>query len=196
MSVETRKELVFGTLRRIPLSKLPELLDVDYTASMPRRSKTLLRNLTKDVYSTKEPRLLVIIGHLYFDYVLRRMLEREPNPLTKRQSQSFHARLVFLNQRGKFDAETCECLREVNRLRNVFAHDIFYCIEKWDPTRIPYVPRFALRVPRRKDLLRAFNVIVLRATYFALFDALAEQHEWLSLEDVPGHYIGRSAQTV
>jgi hypothetical protein len=154
-------------------------------AFSPKKSIALTTNLIKDVNSVNEPRLLVLIGHLYFDYILGKMLDREPNNLTKRQKESFYAKLEFLNGRGKFDRHTYGCLTAINRLRNSFAHDIFYDLTKWNPTAIPYVERYQLRVPKRKGLLRAFNIIVLRLSFFALLDALIQHNRWLHLENVP-----------
>jgi hypothetical protein len=176
---------MFQALRGIPASNLPKVLEYPLNAFSPKKSKALTTNLVKDVNSVNEPRLLTLIGHLYFDHVLGKMLDREPNGLTQRQKESFYAKLEFLNGRGKFDGQTYECLTEINRLRNSFAHDIFYDLTKWNPTAIPYVQQYKLRVPKRKGLLRAFNLIVLRLSFFALLDVLTQQNRWLYLEDVP-----------
>jgi len=180
-----RAEPMFQALREIPLPKLPKVLEFPLNTFSPKKSKALVTNLIKDVNSVNEPRLLVLIGHLYFDYILERMLDREPNNLTQRQKESFYAKLKSLNHHEKFDHQTYECLTAINRLRNSFAHNIFYDLTKWSPTAIPYVQQYKLRVPKRRDLLRAFNIIVLRLSFFALLDALTQQNRWLHLEDVP-----------
>jgi hypothetical protein len=180
-----RAELVFEALRDVPPTHLSEGLKVPYSKMVPKRSKNITKNLIKDVYTTNEPRLLVITGHLYFDYILSRMLEREQHNLSKRQSESFYAKLEFLNNLGRFDSDTYMCLTAINKLRNSFAHNIFYDLNAWDATAIPYVQRYTLTAPCRKDLLRIFNILVLRYAFLVEVVVLSTQHEWLYLERVP-----------
>jgi hypothetical protein len=94
---------IFEALSRVQPSRLQRLLEFSLSDYMPRKSKALTTNLIKDISSVKEPRLLVITGHLYFDYVLEKILDKEPHRLNKQQRESFHAKLEFLNARSKFD---------------------------------------------------------------------------------------------
>src|SRR5438552_6569192 len=180
-----RAEPMFQALREIPVSNLPRVLEFPLHTFSPKKSRGLTTNLIKDVNSVNEPRLLVLIGHLYFDYILGKMLNREPNNLSQRQKESFYAKLEFLHGRGKFDGQTYECLTVINRLRNSFAHNIFYDLTKWDPTAVPYFQQYELRAPKSKRLLRAFNILVLRFSFFWLLDVLIQHNRWLHLEDIP-----------
>ena len=91
-------ETIFEALRDIPISKVPSLQNFPFNTFLPRKSKALTTNLLKDIAIANEPRLLVITGHLYFDYILERILDRVPNSMTKRQRESFYAKLEFLNR--------------------------------------------------------------------------------------------------
>jgi hypothetical protein len=115
----------FEALKKVPLSKLPKFLDILLTIFPPRRTKVLNTKFVNDVMSIREPRLLVITGHSYLDYILVRMIEKESNQLTQWQRKSFRKKLESLNCRAKFDDDIYECLVEINRLRNLFAHDFF-----------------------------------------------------------------------
>ena len=176
---------MFEALRELPPSALPKVLEFPLEIFSRRKPKGLSSNMLKDIGSVNEPRLLVLTGHLYLDYILGKMVDREPNNLTQRQKESFYAKVEFLNTRNKFDRQTYSCLSAINKLRNSFAHDIFYDITKWNPTLIPYVQHYKLRVPKRKGLLRAFNIMVLKMSFFALVEVLFQQHRWLYLENVP-----------
>ena len=178
-------KFIFEALSRVQPTKLQKLLEFSLSDYMPRKSKALTTNMIKDVSSVKEPRLLVLIGHLYFDYILEKMLDKEPHSLNKHQRESFHAKLEFLNARSKFDHHIYIGLKEINKLRNSFAHNIFYDLTKWEPTTIPFVQLYNLQVPKRKDLLRTFNIVLLRLSFLALFDALIQSNRWLYLEDIP-----------
>lgn len=178
-------EPMFEALRELPPCELPKVLEFPLDIFSRRKPKGLSSNMLKDIGSANEPRLLVLTGHLYLDYILGKMLDREPNTLTQRQKESFYAKLEFLNTRGKFDRQTYLCLTSINKLRNSFAHDIFYDITRWNPIVIPYVQNYKLRVPKRKSLLRAFNIMVLKMSFFALLEVLFQQYRWLYLENVP-----------
>ena len=181
----TLSEPMFRALAALPPSRLPNLLKFPLHTFSPKKSRGLTSNLIKDVNSATEPRLLVLIGHLYFDYILGKMLDREQHTLSQKQQESFFAKLEFLNACGKFDPETYECLTVINRLRNSFAHNIFFDLTKWDPNVLPYVQRYDLRVPRRKSLLIAFDIVLLRLSFLALLEVLLKTNRWLYLEDVP-----------
>ena len=75
-------------------------------------------------------------------------------------------------------------MREINRLRNRFAHDIFYDLANWDPSDIPYFARRNWKRPIRRRLLVAFNKNIIRLTMFSLLIEMAQQHRWLHLENV------------
>ena len=178
-------KLMFEAFSRVQPSKLEQVLEFSLQDYLPRKSKALTTNLMKDITSVNEPRLLVLTGHLYFDYILEKMLDNESHSLNKQQRESFHAKLEFLNARNKFDHQTYMGLKVINKLRNSFAHDIFYDLTTWDPTSVPFVQQYNLRVPKRKDLLRTFNMVLLRLSFFAIFDALIQSNRWLFLEDIP-----------
>jgi hypothetical protein len=113
------------------------------------------------------------------------MLDKESHNLNKQQRESFHAKLEFLNACNKFDFPTYICLKAINKLRNSFAHNIFYDLTKWDPKTVPFVQQYNLQVPKRRDLLRTFNMILLRLSFLALLDALIQSNRWLFLENIP-----------
>jgi len=178
-------ELMFEAFSRVKPTRLHTVLEFSFNDYLPRKSKALTTNLIKNINSQQEPRLLVLTGHSYFDHILEKMLDREPTSLNKQQRESFHAKLEFLNGRRKLDAQTYTGLKAINKLRNSFAHNVFYDLAKCDPTTIPFVQRYNLRIPLRKDLRHTFSIILLRLSFLALFDALIQANRWLYLEDIP-----------
>jgi hypothetical protein len=178
-------ELMFEAFSRVKPTRLYTVLEFPFDDYLPRKSKALITNFIKKVNSEKEPRLLILTGHSYFDHMLEKMLDREPHGLNKQQRESFHAKLEFLNARRKFNIQTYSALKAINKLRNSFAHNAFYDLAKWDPTTIPFVQRYNLQIPIRKDLRRTFSIVLLRLSFLALFDALIQANRWLYLEDIP-----------
>ncbi|MEA5447054.1 hypothetical protein VB780_00625 [Leptolyngbya sp. CCNP1308] len=176
---------LFRILKSVALPELPSLVETQVQDFLPKQSKSLTTNLIKDVVAVSEPRLLVITGHLYFDYILGRIIQEESIELSKKEFESFSRKLNAIHKKGALDTNFFESLQAINGLRNKFSHDIFFDISSWDPSCIPYVGKHDLRIPRRKYLLRAFNIVVVRLTFFTLALEMPEQKRWLFLEDIP-----------
>jgi hypothetical protein len=177
-------DAIFDHFKRMPFSDFPKLQSMWLNSILPKNSKALTTNLMKDIGGVEEPRLLVITIHLYFDYILQKMLDKESHNLSKRQQESFYAKLEFLKDIGRIDPKIYSCLFALNRLRNSFAHDIFYRITDWDPKTIPFVQTHQLRIPKVKKFLKSFNMLLLRVSFLVVLADLLDQYDWLYLENV------------
>jgi hypothetical protein len=175
---------LFEGLKAIGSRQLPALLEGPFTTFLPKNSKALGTNFIKDVYSIAEPRILVITGHLYLDYVLNRIVAKELASTKRSSRASFHENLSALNAANKLDIDTFQALSAVNGLRNRFAHNLFFDVSEWDPTAIPYVNEFRLRVPQRHYLRQAFAILLLRFTFLVLLSELSQKYRWIYLENV------------
>lgn len=179
-------EKVFDVLRQVPISELPKLRGGRKLREfLPKSTVYLIQHAISDVFSTDEPRLLSITAHLHLDYVLGLIVDNEKRSLNRHQRESFHAKLQFLNGRGSFHHDVYTCLVEINRLRNSFAHNMFFDISRWNPAAIPYVQKHNLTIPKRKDLLRVFCVLVLRTTFLVVLEEVVQGHNWLMFEYLP-----------
>ena len=158
---------------------------VGFVEFLPRTSSALTTNVVKDVMAIDEPRLLVITGHLYLDYILHRLLVVQGGRPSNQMQESFSRRLKKVEDRGWLRTDHIYTMREINRLRNRFAHDIFYDLADWDPASIPYFARRTWRRPVRRHLLAAFNKNIFRLAIFSLLVEVSHQHQWLYLEKVP-----------
>ena len=157
----------------------------DISTFFPQSSKIFTKNLLKDIYSTSEPMQLVIVGHLYFDYFLFRALEEVGVNSKERRYQSFKAKLNKAQELDLLTELQYEFLVEINKLRNSFAHNVFFDVTSWDPTTLPLVRNYSLTVPKRKDLLVSFIVTHIRFGFFLLCMEAGDKNEWLALENVP-----------
>jgi len=170
---------------------LPSLLKMPLGSFLPNRSVSFGTNFIKDIHSTTEPRILIITGHLYLDYLISRMANKEIAARAMHSRSSFRDKLDALNVAGKLDITSFQALSAVNTLRNRFAHDLFYDLADWNPTALPYIAEFGLRIPKRRHLRIAFSVIVIRLTLFVLLIELSKKYRWLHLEDVPRWFTRR-----
>lgn len=152
----------------------------------PRKSKSLSRNFWKDVVEITEPRLLVITGHLYLDYILERYLANKINVTNDKKIQymGFKRKLEQVDKHNELDDKLYKTLVALNNLRNRFSHDIFYRIEKWEAEEIPYISENKIQKPKRKNLLINFNICILKITFLATLIVLTENEKWIHLENM------------
>ncbi|MFW1475672.1 hypothetical protein ACEWBL_23270 [Vibrio parahaemolyticus] len=162
-----------------------EFLKQDISAFFPQSSKIFTRNLLKDIHATTEPMQLVIIGHLYFDYFLFRALEESGVNCNEKRYQSFKVKLNKALELELLTQWQYEFLDEINKLRNRFAHNVFFDVTSWDPTVLPLVRNYSLVAPKRKDLLVSFVVTHIRFGFFLICMEAGDKNEWLALENVP-----------
>ncbi|MEZ8034342.1 hypothetical protein [Vibrio crassostreae] len=186
--METLADVLYRQMTSWSATYYKEFLKQDISTFFPQSSKIFTKNLLKDIHSTVEPMQLVIIGHLYFDYFLLRALEESGINSNDRRYQSFKAKLNKSQELELLTQLQYEFLDEINKLRNRFAHDVFFDITSWDPTTLPLVRNYSLVVPKRKDLLVSFIVTHIRFGFFLTCMEAGGKNEWLALENVPKHY--------
>jgi hypothetical protein len=184
---------LFQDLADVPLRDLAKLNQACFalTTLLPTKASALSTNVIKDVWLIREPRLLVITIHLYFEYILGKLMERKKLRANQREL-SFSQKLRIVKEFQLLAPPLVESLRVVNQLRNNYAHEIFFDIFTWDPLQIPYMAGYSGRVPRQRQLLSNFNVIVLRLTFMALLLDITTVHRWIHLENVPRAFRKRS----
>jgi hypothetical protein len=176
---------IFSQMTGWKASYYKEYLKVDKSIFARKKSKMFTSNLIQNVLTINDPMKLVIIGHLYFDYLFGRALEESGVNIKERRYQSFRAKIEKLNSLGHLDNSSYVFFTEINKLRNLFAHNIFFDITKWDPSKLPQIEKYQLSVPKRKDLLRAFSIVIIQTCYFTLCIEFSDNNHWVGLEDVP-----------
>ena len=176
---------LMGGIKPSHYAVAPEQLKV-INNFLPQKSKSLSRNFWKDVVEIIEPRLLVITGHLYLDYILERYLVNKTQIKNEKKIQcmGFKKKLEQVNKHNELDRNLYTTLVALNNLRNRFSHDIFYRIERWEAEEIPYISGNKIQKPRRKDLLINFNIYALKITFLATLIMLTENEKWIHLENI------------
>lgn len=172
-------------MKECKLTYYKEVSKLDNLSLFRKNSKIFMSNLFKSVLTIKDPMQLVIIGHLYFDYLFYRALEELNIPVTERRYQSFRNKLDKLNELEQLTPLQYNFFLEINQLRNHFAHNIFFDITSWNPLKLPQVRKYKLIVPKRKDLLGNFITVQIQTGFFTIGLELSKQHHWLAFEDIP-----------
>ncbi len=172
-------------MANLSASDYKNYLRVDKSKILISNSKKVTTNLVKDVLTLTDPMKLVLTGHSYFDYLFAKVLEHATIKIKGRSYQTFKAKIDKLYALKILDNDSYLFFVEINKLRNLFAHNIFFDITEWEPSKLPQVLKYKLNIPKRKDLLKDFSVAVIQTCYFTFCLDFIEQHDWLQLENVP-----------
>ena len=169
--------------------KVRELDAKNFSASLSsiysEDSKVLYRIITRDILKQEGILLTVITGHLYKDYVLSLILEREGINTKKQHFQSFNNKLNRINELGYLDSDEYIFLSEVNKLRNKLAHDVFFDLNKWNVELLPQIKKYDMKVPKQKFKRLDFIEILLKIGFMDIYSELSDRNTWLNLENKP-----------
>jgi len=84
----------------------------------------IMEQFTKDIGTSKSPRVIVPIVHLYlehvFDLVLKKHWDKTSNVISERTGYSEKIKILYA--RNLIDDEHFETLKAINNIRNEFAH--------------------------------------------------------------------------
>jgi hypothetical protein len=105
-----------------------------FASLLHKQRRALSTMLIADTWRISEPRLLVITGHLYFEYILNLLLQRKGLRVRR---DTFGAKLQYAEQNRLLSPIFVASLRSLNQLRNNYAHELFFDIAAWDPFRDP-----------------------------------------------------------
>lgn len=93
------------------------------------------RLLIKEVFSQTSPQLITLSGHLVLESLLEYVIRvKFPNSevLLKRSGFSYLSKVDILYAKGDLTPSLFGDLRQLGRLRNRFAHDLFFCFGDYD----------------------------------------------------------------
>lgn len=178
-------EIIFQALADCKVSDYNNKVLSSLASLFPKDSNSLSRLLMKNVLEPGDLLLIVITGHLYMDYILGLCIARKGENSCLKKYQSFSGRLMKANELGYFQLNEYIFLKEINRLRNKLAHDIFYDIYKWDLSVLPYVSQNQIKVPKVKKYRLELIKVVIKLGCLVTFWQLGSRNRWLRLEDRP-----------
>lgn len=123
------------------------------------------QQLFEQVFAPDEIRSHVITLHLYVEYWLDKILDK----LKVKDQGTFYKNMVYLNDKGFFQQTTFENIETINRIRNLYAHELD--LESVTPKVLELIKKLKLNPlfhTTDKDLLRPACVqtmFELEATY-------------------------------
>lgn len=188
-------ENLFVKLSVIPPSKFTsELLQTSIAQFLPHKSIRVMTNAIKDIFMTNEPRLLVLLGHLYLDYALEKVLIYQGVQLNRQQMESFFRKVESLKKLNLFHPEVINGLEVINKLRNQFAHNIFFNLTDWDPNTMPYVVKHKLKPPKAKHFRMVFILLILKFSFLTLLETLSWHSKHSAFGYLPNTPTSRKAK--
>lgn len=91
----------------------------------------IFRSMLADFKGIKDTRGLILVLHLYVEWWLNELIKKyfknsdvilDENPLNN--LKSFYNKLMLLNSIGILEGDVFEDIKTVNRIRNIFAHNL------------------------------------------------------------------------
>ena len=97
---------------------------------------------------------------------------------------------------GHIDAGLLADMKSIVKLRNEFAHNLFYDISEWNPLTSPFLASASPRMPKPRQLRRAKNMVLLKILLMSILFRLHDAFPWLTFEDVPREHQRRSNKSL
>ena len=157
-------------------------LIIDY---LPKKSKTLSRNIMKSIFSANEDRLLIILSHLYLEICIDEIIVNKFKKSKNILNNSFKKKVDIIYSLDELDENLYKKIILLNRIRNQYVHNLDYrfkiddFIEFSDIKKVlDYIQKKHIR--SRPLILRYLLKIEL---YITVLD-LHKKHRFLYLVDV------------
>lgn len=146
-------------------------------------AKPFGRLLVREVFSQTSPQLITLSAHLVLEALLEYVIrDKFPNHqvLLKKTGLPYSAKVDVLYAKGDLTEPLFKDLRQLGRLRNRFAHDLFFDFGEFDIS----VFKDCEEVYKYTDWECAgsrflLNLFLLRHISFAILVELSEQHPFL-----------------
>lgn len=131
----------------------------------------------------KDPLSLTLKAHLYIENFLEEILKRKFKSsalLLKNRDFTFSLKLDTLRAKNYLDEKLYKDVRLLNKLRNKFAHDLFFDISTFDMSQFYYCEDLYRRViVKSREAKRLVNVSIFRSILWQLFLRLIKKHEFV-----------------
>ncbi len=137
-------------------------------ALLPKKSKALVTNFFKVVFSIDDPLHLVIRSHLYTEVMLNAVIRKNFKNPEKIIDFSYSQKIKILYALGKLDNQLSADLSQLNQLRNKFAHNLKYDIAEFDFSKFSDLNGiYTLKDYNRKSAKKSLNLLLFK--YESLF---------------------------
>lgn len=182
------KQSLLENLSNINLKKITQLhlaSNEMYSAFFPKKSKALVINLYKLIYSIDDPLHLVIRSHLYTEVMLNSIIKNNFTNSEKIVEYSYFQKIQLLVALGKLDNRLSADLIHLNKLRNKFAHNLHYNIADFDFSHFSDLNGvYKKKDYKRKSAKQSLNLFLFKFEILFILGNMTDQFREILLIDI------------
>lgn len=153
---------------------------------LPKKTKIMGRAFLKDIVEIKDIRLLILLSHLYFENYINEILKKRLGHSSKMLDLSFSIKLEILHASKIISDDFFYTeLRFINKLRNNYAHNLYFDILDYNFDKSPAIKSLkVLNKYRSKRAKRKLYDFILRIYLIYLVLIFSENFKETNLLDV------------
>ncbi|MCX9026333.1 MAG: hypothetical protein OIN85_09600 [Candidatus Methanoperedens sp.] len=146
--------------------------------------KPLGSEFLRKIYDEIDPLSLIVKAHLFVENFLDEIIRikfRNSQLILDRRDFTFSLKLDILRSKNYLDEKLYSDIMLLNKLRNKFAHDLFYDISDFDMSKFYYCDGFYDKVKTNsKEAKRVLNIHILRIVLCQLLFRLTKKYPFIS----------------
>ena len=135
-----------------------------------------------EIYSQRDIRNLVILSQLYLEYICDKIIKkrfRYPEKIFN-SNLSFYQKLNVLRAEGYLSEDVYNDLDLINRLRNKYAHELFYDITNFDFSKFSFFEDlYGMVNPKEKDIKIMMYRYVLKLVLHLIIERLGHKFPFI-----------------
>jgi len=155
-----------------------------FLGMLPKKSKVLVTNLIKSLFSIDEPLHLVLVMHLYSEVMLDAIIRKKMTNSKEILEYSYFQKIQVLHALGTIDSTLENDLKTLNRLRNNFVHELHYDIAEFDLTKFSDMKGiYKKKNYKRKSEKKMLNLLLLKFEIMLILANMTDQFRDILLID-------------
>jgi len=182
------KQSLLETLPKINIKSINQISSASkelHAAFFPKKSKALVMNFFKLIFSIDDPLHLVIRSHLYTEVMLNAVITKNFKNPEKVINFSYSQKIKILFALGKLDTQLSTDLNYLNQLRNKFAHNLKYDIAEFDFSQFSDLKGiYKKKDYQRKSSKRSLNLFLFKYEILFILGNMTTQFREILLIDI------------
>lgn len=169
------------------------LAGIGQLSARRKSSKSVTSHWMLDIMAICEPRTLALTATIYFENFVERHLRHDSQ---LRRQKPIAVEIDRLASDGRISQDLRDDMKAIVKLRNEFAHNLFYDISDWEPLSSPFLAKIPPRMPKPRHLRQVKNMVLVKILLMSILFRLHDSFPWLTFEDVPKDFERRSNKSL
>lgn len=185
-STKLLKKSLFESLPKLNIKTMDQINSStkEMYRFLPKKSKALVTNFYKLIFSIDDPLHLIIRSHLYTEVMLNAVIRKNFKNPEKIIDFSYSQKIKTLFALGKLDNLLYSDLIQLNQLRNKFSHNLKYDIAEFDFSKFSDMKGiYTLKDYDRKSAKKSFNLLLFKYECLFILEKMTDHFREIYLID-------------